>query len=184
MDVYEAVERPLPKLTAEEYASVRVLEALVESKLALELLERGLVRNAAGKAFQAWRAVLAALLRLELDRLRAAAKTEEERRWLEEKAVPRVPTSRMVTFSQRHRELDYGDISAWADRALNLHDYQYNGPDPDMALSKYKSRGEAAVSVENLAGAVVRYVEQLEETKRAEAYEKALGDVKKKLGRR
>ncbi len=49
--------------------SVRLLEALVETGLALEFLGRGgLVRNSAGKAFQAWRALLAALLRLELDK--------------------------------------------------------------------------------------------------------------------
>ena len=44
------------------------------------LPEEGLTRNTAGKAFQAWRALLAALLRLELDRLKPSAKTYEERR--------------------------------------------------------------------------------------------------------
>lgn len=42
------------------------------------LLEEDFTRNAAGKAFQAWRALLAALLRLELDRLKSPAKAEEE----------------------------------------------------------------------------------------------------------
>ncbi|MEM3326114.1 MAG: PaREP1 family protein, partial [Thermoproteus sp.] len=121
MDVYETVEKPLPKPSAEEYASVRLLEALVEALLALRFLKEGLVRNAAGKAFQAWWAVLAALLRLELDRLKALAEDEEERHWLEEKAVPRVPTSRMVTLSQRLRELGYGDVFAWTAVALDLH---------------------------------------------------------------
>jgi len=51
-------------------------------------------------AFQAWRALLAALLRLELERLKALAKTEEERRWLEAKAVPRVPTTRMKELAR------------------------------------------------------------------------------------
>ncbi|MEL9991265.1 MAG: PaREP1 family protein [Thermoproteus sp.] len=183
MDVYEIIEKPLPKPTAEEYVSARLLEALVEAALALEFLERGLVRNAAGKAFQAWRAVLAALLRLELDRLRAVAKTEEERRWLEERAVPRVPTSRMVSLSLALEQLGYVDISYITDRALNLHDYQYNGPDPDMALSKYRTRGEAAASVKSLVGTVVRYVEQLKaKAKWAEEHEKALSEVKRRLG--
>lgn len=81
----------------------RLLEAVVEARLALHFVKEGLVRNAAGKAFQAWRAVLAALLRLELERLKAIAKSEEERRWLEERAVPRVPTSRMISLSLLER---------------------------------------------------------------------------------
>ena len=65
---FRAVERPLPKPTEEEgYVEVRLLEALVEARLALEFLERGLTRNAAGKVFQAWKALMAALLRLEID---------------------------------------------------------------------------------------------------------------------
>ncbi|MEM1568469.1 MAG: PaREP1 family protein [Thermofilaceae archaeon] len=179
--MYESLEKPLPKPSAEDYASARLLEALVESLLALEFLERGLVRNAAGKAFQAWRAVLAALLRLELDKLKAAAKTDEERRWLEERAVPRVPTSRMLALSLMLEGLGYVDVSYITDRALNLHDYQYHGPDPDMALSKYRTRGEAAASVRSLVGAVVRYVEQLKDrTKWTEDCEKALEEVKRR----
>ncbi|MFB6491500.1 MAG: PaREP1 family protein, partial [Thermoproteus sp. AZ2] len=99
MDLANILERPLPKPSDEAYVEARLLEALVEARLALEFLSRGLVRNAAGKAFQAWRALLAALLRLNRDRLIAAAKSEEEKRWLEERAVPRVPTTRMRQLS-------------------------------------------------------------------------------------
>jgi len=64
----EAIEKPLPKPTDATYVEARLLEALVEARLAFRLLEE-LTRNAAGKAFQAWKALLAALLRL--DRLKA-----------------------------------------------------------------------------------------------------------------
>jgi len=127
----------------------------------LEFLRRGLTRNAAGKAFQAWRAVLAALLKLELERLKAVAKTEEERRWLEERAVPRVPTSKMVPLSLMLEEVGYRDVAFITSHALNLHDYQYHGPDPDMALSKYRTREEAALAVKSLVKAVIRYAEAL-----------------------
>ncbi|WP_446751700.1 PaREP1 family protein [Vulcanisaeta sp. JCM 16161] len=50
-----------PWLNAEEYRRGRILEARCEAELALKFLEAGLYRNAAGKAFQAWKALLAAL---------------------------------------------------------------------------------------------------------------------------
>ena len=154
----------------------------MEARLALDFLKRGLTRNAAGKAFQAWRAVLAVLLKLELERLKALAKTEEERRWLEERAVPRVPTTKMIQLSQMLRELGYRDVSAWTNLALNLHDYQYHGPDPDMALIKYRTREEAARAVVELVSAVVDYVQRLrEKVQFSEEVEKALEGVRAEL---
>ena|GEM_PF-1608012 len=101
----EFLEKPLPKPSDEKYVEARLLEALAEARLALEFLERGLTRNAAEKAFQAWKALLAALLRLELDKLKSLAKTEEERRWLESTAVPR---SRMIALSLMLEEVGHG----------------------------------------------------------------------------
>jgi hypothetical protein len=62
----ELVERPLPKPSDEGYVEARLLEAVTETRLALCFLKEGLTQNAAGKAFQAWKALLAALLRVEL----------------------------------------------------------------------------------------------------------------------
>jgi hypothetical protein len=47
--VVELVEKPLPKPSDEGYIEARLLEALGEARLALEYLERGLTRNAAGR---------------------------------------------------------------------------------------------------------------------------------------
>jgi hypothetical protein len=180
----ELVERPLPKPSDEGYIEARLLEALGEARLALEFLERGLTRNAACKAFQAWKALLAALLRLELDKLKALAKTEEERRWLESRAVPRVPTTKMKELSRLLKEAGHEAITAWTDKALDLHDYQYHGPDPDMALSKYTTRESAAADVVELLQELAKRVETLKErVKWSDKLEKALEEVKKALTR-
>ncbi|WP_245522001.1 PaREP1 family protein [Pyrobaculum neutrophilum] len=179
----EVLERPLPKPTGEEYVAVRLLEALVEAGLALEFLRRGLVRNAAGKAFQAWRAYMAALLRLELGKLKAAAKSEEERRWLESTAVPRLPTTKMKKLSQMLEDVGHVGLSFVVDKALDLHDYQYHGPDPDAALSKYTSREEAARDVVALLRELARRVEALKtRVKWTGELERALEEVKGALG--
>ena len=157
----EVLDRPLPKPSDAAYVEARLLEALTEAKLAVGFLGRGLVRNAAGKAFQAWKALLAALLRLELDKLKALARSEEERRWLESTAVPRVPTTRMFSLSLMLEGLGYRGLSVWTERALNTHDYQYHGPDPDMALSKYRSKEEAAGAIMALVAEAAERAEAL-----------------------
>ena len=173
------LERPLPRPTAGEYASARVLESLVEGRLAVEFLERGLVRNAAGKAFQAWRALLAALLRLELDKLLKTAKTDEERRWLMERAVL---TTRMKLLSQMLEGVGHGGISFATDKALLLHEYQYHGPDPDLAASMYRSKEEAARDVELLVSELARRADGLRQRVKWDAeLEEALSALKEEL---
>ncbi len=177
--VVELVEKPLPKPSGEGYIETRLLEALGEARLALEYLERGLTRNAACKAFQAWKAFMAALLRLELDKLKALAKTEEERRWLESRAVPRVPTTKMKELSHLLREVGHEGITFVTALALDLHDYQYHGPDPDMALSKYATRESAATDVVELLQELLRRVEVLKgRVSWTEELEKSLEEVK------
>ncbi|WP_237179394.1 PaREP1 family protein [Pyrobaculum ferrireducens] len=182
MEHAKALEAPLPKPTSEGYVTARLLEALVEARLALRYLKEGLVRNAAGKAFQAWRALMAALLRLELEELKVAARSEDERKWLETVAVPRVPTGRMTALSQMLEQIGYTDISLWTSLALSLHDYKHHGPDPDTALSKYRSSEEAAYDVVKLVQGVIRYAEALKpRVKWSQELEKALEELKTSL---
>jgi hypothetical protein len=114
----------------------------LSSRPVWRLLDEGFTSNAVGKALQAWRALLVALPRLELGRLKPSAKTEEERRWLESTAVPGPPRPRLSPM--RWRTWAVENISAWTDKALDLYGYKYHGPDPDVALSKYARRGELA----------------------------------------
>lgn len=178
------MEKPLPKPSDEGYIEARLLEALGEARLALRFLEEGLTRNAACKAFQAWKALLAALLRLELERLKALAKTEEERRWLESRAVPRIPTAKMKELSRLLRDVGHEGITAWTAVALDLHDYQYHGPDPDMALSKYATRESATADVVELLQELTKRIETLKgRIKWGDELEKALEEVRRALTR-
>jgi len=178
------VERPLPRPSDAAYVEARLLEALGEARLALEFLERGLTRNAAGKAFQAWKALLAALLRHELEKLKALARTEEERGWLESKTVPRVPTAKMKSLSRLLEEAGHGGISLWTDRALDLHDYRYHGPDPDMALSKYATREDAVADIKSVLQELTRRVEALKSRVMwSDELERALEEVRRALER-
>jgi hypothetical protein len=73
---------------------------------------------------------------------------------------------------------------AWTSLALDLHDYQYHGPDPDMALSKFRNREEAAEYTRRLAAEVARRVEALRgRVKWTDELEKALGEVREALAR-
>ncbi len=174
------MERSLPRPSDAAYVEARLLEALGEARLALEFLERGFTRNAACKAFQAWKALLATLLRLELGRLKTLAKTEEERRWLESRAVPRVPTAKMKELSRLLRDVGHVGITYVTDKALDFHDYQYHGPDPDMALSKYATGESAAADVVELLQELVRRVEALKgRIKWSDGLECALGEVRR-----
>jgi hypothetical protein len=182
--VVELVERPLPKPSDEGYTEARLLEALGEARLALKYLERGFTRDAAGMAFHAWKALLAALLRLELEKLKALARSEKEKRWLESKAVPRVPTTKMKELSRLLEEAGHEGIPFVTALALDLHEYQYHGPDPDMALSKYAMRQSAAADVLLLLKELTRRVETLKgRIKWSSEIEKALEEVRRALTR-
>jgi hypothetical protein len=121
-------------------------------------------------------------LRLELEKLKALARTEEERRWLESKAVPRVRTARMKSLSRLLEEVGHGGISLWTDRALDLHDYQYHGPDPSGELSKYATWGDAVADIKSALQELTRRAEALKgRVKWSDELKRALEEVRRAL---
>lgn len=154
------LDKPLPKPRRGRlsYVSARVLEALLEALLALEYLKNGYTRNAAGKAFQAWRALLGALLALEVDKITSKL-SEEQKRWLEEKAIPFIPSSRLKPLAQLLEQLGYPGLSQTTSMARDLHSYQYNGPDPAGEFSGYPSRDSAATDIFLLLKQLISIIE-------------------------
>ncbi|MBP1448966.1 MAG: hypothetical protein JZD41_02965 [Thermoproteus sp.] len=147
---------PKPWFDLRRYVEARLKEARYEAELAREFLKMGLYRNAAGKAFQAWKAVVAARAAERIEdvrrafpgsrRLRGSRRRVEKAYWIA--AV--MPTSLLKPVSQ----IVGGEISLYTNIALWLHEYQYNGPDPQGVLSPYPSDEYAKMDIEALLEAV------------------------------
>jgi hypothetical protein len=123
-------------------------------------------RNAAGKAFQAWKAALAAALArdemLKRYRGRAAAQVGAEVEladWL----IALMPTGRMWEVARDLRQT-YGDVVVLLTAlALNLHEVQHNGLDESGILSKYSTLQQVKEDIKKLAQRTAEFAETLKQ---------------------
>jgi hypothetical protein len=144
----------------------RLQAALAEAELALRFLEEGLHRNAAGKAFQAWKAALAAALARDemLKRYRGKVATREGAEveladWL----ITLMPTGKMWEVARVLRQI-YGDVVVLLTAlALNLHEVQYNGLDESGVLSKYSTLQQVEEDIKELAQRTAEFAEVLKQ---------------------
>lgn len=151
------------------YKEARLKEAVLECKLALEFLERELLRNAAGKAFQCWKAYLAAIAVEARDLLKSRfpgvtkIRKGEEVEEVEEVdvVIAVVPTTRMAEIATLLSRKLGDEVVKYTMLALELHRYQYNGPDPDGVISNIPDDFTAARLTCILAGAIVHMSEDL-----------------------
>ncbi len=152
-----------PWFDLEGYRKTRLLEARYELELARRFLSENLVRNAAGKAFQAWKALIAALLVDKLSELEKLfpgyIKLRNGRRvkkayWI----LAIVPTTRLKQLASL---LDR-DLYLYTEIALSIHEYQYNGPDREGVLSRYISDELAKKDIEILIQETNRRLASLE----------------------
>ncbi|UXD21770.1 hypothetical protein IPA_07850 [Ignicoccus pacificus DSM 13166] len=143
----------------QEFLERKAIDVVCEMIKTKELLEEGDTRNAAGKAFQAWKDLLSCLICLNLDELLKRAKDERERKWIREKAVL-VPTSRMARLAQALEEMGIRNVSPWTNTAIKLHSYQYNGPDPDGIYFAPRDEEEAREDIKLLLEAAKEYLER------------------------
>ncbi len=139
----------------EKYRELRLREALAEAQLGLEFLEGGLVRNAAGKALQAWKAYLAYLAAGRREELRDVlpgsrrARAGGEAAEVEEVdlVIALMPTSRMLQIAAALARLGVQDVVEPTALALQLHRYQYSGPDPEGFFSDISDDKSAALLI-------------------------------------
>ena len=129
------MEKDLYKV-GEEYVEARVIESLSDLFLSLTLWKEGYTRNSAGKAFNAVKALMSALIVANEDKLLSRAKDDKEKEWIKKKAHI-IPTHGMYTLAQMLKDIGI-DIITLVKYALDLHDYQYNGFEPDFSIYSRK----------------------------------------------
>ncbi|MEZ0319115.1 MAG: PaREP1 family protein [Pyrobaculum sp.] len=126
MDV--VLEKPWRDLRA--YVESRKAEAKAELKLALILAREGYLRNAAGKLFQAFKSYVAALA--------GERRHELKTRWRDvDKIIAYMPTRVLKEVASALGLKKEGYV------ALALHQFQYNGPDPEGVMSIYPDKKAA-----------------------------------------
>ncbi|MFZ8838788.1 MAG: PaREP1 family protein [Pyrobaculum sp.] len=143
----------------EGYRRSRLLEALREAELALRFLEEGLYRNATGKAFQAWKALLAALAVEHRDKLAERFKgvrtTRDGRRVHQADFVAAfMPTGYMLAVAKDLEEVAGLSLYNLTNLALSLHEFQYNGLDKSGLYSRYPFIDLVVEDIKRAANAV------------------------------
>jgi len=113
------------------------MEGLMESKLALEMLRKGMITNASSKAFIAVRAIISALVVKNFDNI-LKSKSEKEKDWYERVGYS-APTTGLIGISYDLAKLGY-DVQLIVKTALLLHSFSYNGFDPNFV--NYKDKDE------------------------------------------
>ena len=154
-----------------KYIEARAKEALYEFELAEEFLKNGLYRNAVGKAFQGWKAVLAVLAansRSELAsefrgfvRLRERVRVEAV-----DYIIAVMPTARMKKVAALLSRKYGSDVVLLTELALDLHEFQYNGLDEEGLLSRYLDLDMVRQDVEAVIEGGRRIISSLANTQR------------------
>ncbi|WP_052885925.1 PaREP1 family protein [Vulcanisaeta distributa] len=153
---------PKPWFDLNKYREVRLREAMYETELAESFLNQGFIRNAAGKAFQAWKALVAAYAVDKISELRKLFPgikrlggfrvRVEKVYWI----VAVMPTTVLKPVAQ----VVGGDIDVYTNMALWLYEYQYNGPDKQSILSPYPDDESASRDIRTLISKVRELAEK------------------------
>ncbi len=148
------------------YKRGRLLEAKYEAELALRFLEQGLYRNAAGKAFQAWKALLAAIAvdhgNVLAERFKGVRATREGRRVsLADFIIAFMPTGYMLAAAKLLEEAAGIELVDLTNVAINLHEFQYNGLDKSGVFSRYPALEFVESDIKRLVNAVLRLTAEL-----------------------
>ncbi len=159
MQLIEKAKEKLEEPLKDDFIKKKVEDSIYEAYLAKKLAEDGLVRNACGKAFQAWKDLISALLYAKKDEILKLLKGEKQKEWFLKKGIY-TPSSRLRPLAKLLEEVGVKDISAWTDKALSLHTYQYHGPDPEGLWGGPVDKEDALKDMQLLLKKWKEYVER------------------------
>jgi len=158
LSLLERAKERLEEPIKEDFISKKVQDAVLEAFLAKKLAEDGLIRNACGKAFQAWKDLISALLYLKKEEILKML-NEDQRKWFLEKGIY-APSSKLRILSGLLEDIGVEGIRYVTEMALYLHTYQYQGPDPDGLWGGPTNKEEALDSLKRLLRKFKEYVEK------------------------
>ncbi|MFP3237800.1 MAG: PaREP1 family protein [Caldivirga sp.] len=155
-----------PWLDTSQYIKLRLEEALQEAELALKFLDQGLHRNASGKVFQAWKAMIsaAAAKNRELIARHYTGVVKDRTGRVRSRAdiiIALMPTIRLREVASMLEEVYGRELIHLTDIALNLHEFQYNGLDPEDIVSRYTNLNDVEKDIKYLAEKTIEWVKRL-----------------------
>ena len=163
---YVALTHTPPWLDTSQYIKLRLEEAVQEAELALKFLDQGLHRNASGKVFQAWKAMIsaAAAKNRELIARHYTGVVKDRTGRVRSRAdiiIALMPTIRLREVASMLEEVYGRELIHLTDIALNLHEFQYNGLDPEGIVSRYTNLNDVEKDVKYLAEKTIEWVKRL-----------------------
>ena len=170
------------KRDSKAFIYAKLYDSLVEGKVALEMLGRGMLQNAAGKAFLAVKEAISALVVKNMNKI-LESKSGKERSWYEDVGYS-APTTGLIGIS---KDLEKLGIQAEfiAKTSLLLHKFSYNGFDPNFV--DYKEEGEIVDDILKvvrwLLGLDKYFMDEWDERleRAREELEKMVGELEKKV---
>jgi hypothetical protein len=146
------MESQLPKFTREpeKYSRLRLLEALQELYLSIEMLKEGYTRNSASKLFLSWKALMSSLVVSNFNKIIEKKKKEgkeDDIKWYLRIGYS-APTTGLMGIARDLEDLGFKGLVNLTTAMLGIHKYAYNGLDED--ISPFHSRKDAIIALKEL----------------------------------
>jgi Archaeal PaREP1/PaREP8 family. len=133
------------KSDSKGYIYAKLYDCLVEGRLALEMMQKGLLQNASSKAFLSVKSAVSALVVKNLNEI-VKLKNEKEKYWCENVGCS-APTTGLIGISKDLKNLVVDAVNI-VRIALTLHRFSYNGF--DLNFVEYRNPEEVVSDIKEV----------------------------------